>query len=402
MKNSKLPHSRGLVIVLFLLAFSLSTIFLVRYQAEIKAQQVTGYVSFANNSCNLEPGALSLTAQQLADFDKGKGISLPSGNIAYKKSGDSPLYLCCLEQTGLTGKDVTNCANLTPVLPNAGSINPWISTSGGTVYVKYGRPNSGDPKQGYFVTNPSKGDLSQYTYSTGINKLAQVSNTSYEEFTLYNYRSSGLNPSPFSGFEAWYGYLKKLAQVNVGQAPASAPASLSGNLASAFPANNPKPIYATSGDLTISSNAVCNTKALVFVEGNLTITPPFTIQNKVVNLNGSQATGQACLFIVKGTTTIAAGGTPAASDPNLPAGFDLLEIGIVSDGRLGAPLDAGEALKIYGFLSGRFAHFERDTGSEDTPSVWIEYDPRYMQLFKDELKINRFSTREKGYNFSLN
>lgn len=404
MRENSLPKTQHSLLMLLVVVISilLALTVLGTLRRSIEAQQITGgYVSFRNNSCNLETSSLTLNAQQLADFDKGLGVDLGT-QTAYKKSGSVPLYMCCLEQTGLKGKDVGNCASLSPIPPNPGSQNPWMTTTGGSLYIKFGRPNSGDPKTGYFLENQSKNDLAQYTYGTGVAQTAQTANSSFENFTIFDYRSAGLNPSTFSGYDGWYGYLKKLAQVNVGLSNIVVPATLAGNLGTVFPANAQIPVYASTGNVAVSSGTVCNTKALIFVEGNLTITPSFRILNKALTLDGSDAIGQGCLFIVKGNATIVAGGTAVSTgDAGLATNFDILEAAIIADGRLSAPVDAAEPLKVIGFMSGRLAHIERDSGNEDIPSLWVEYDPRYMQLFKDELKINRFSTREKGYTTTI-
>jgi hypothetical protein len=282
-----------------------------------------------------------------------------------------------------------------------------MSTSGGSFYIKFGKVFPGSPSAGYFAENPNTSSTSEFTFSS---KMSQASvqtgsitaeDLSYETFTLFDYSSSALDPPALSGFDGWYGYLKKLAEVNVFDenvqsfsTPSQPASTLAGDLSSYFPPGANPNVYTINGNVTLQAGAVCNTKALVYIEGDFTIEPNLTIQDKTVVLDGPDVTGQACLFVVNGNTTIKPGGAGGATEGGT---FDLLEIGLISQGKTLIEYDGNDALKIDGFIGGRYGDFQRHTADQDKPSVWINYDPRYMQIFKEELKINRFSTKEKGF-----
>jgi hypothetical protein len=413
MTTKKLSNKTAYLVLVFIVALFAALLFISNYSnTEVAANQtVNGYVEYTDaNGCVNQPGAITLSDSDYNDvFIRGRGVDQGTRVVYIRTAGGaSPQYNCCLEQTGLQGTDIQNCENLTPPRPNPGSVNPWISTSQGNFYVKLGVPNTSNPTSGYFASNPNKSSIAEFTFSSAQDQSAvqlnppSLDDLSYENFTLFNYRSSALRPPPLSGFENWYDYMVRLAEVNVGLNTQAVPATLSGNLAGTFDPSNEPAVYIRNGDLDVQSGTNCNTKALIFVQGNLNVDPPFRISNKQVTYSSnSEAEGQACLFVVAGDVNVSGGGNAVNTGDAGAPNFDLVEAGIVSDGRTVLEYNNNEPLKVYGFLAGRYGDFQRDVNNNDIPSVWIEYDPRYMQIFKNELKINRFSTREKGFVSSL-
>lgn len=371
-------------------------------------------------------GTANLSAAEQTKFDKGLGAidgTLGTSYLVYKN-----LYDCCFEQMAANPFNVQGC-NIAQQTPNDNSVNPWLTTSQGDVYLEFGTIARNKPNAGYFQSTPKAAQKSEYTYSSLQSEQANyfqgnpaesgssstANSLSYNNYLLFDFQSNSVAPPPLSGFDGWYDYLSKLVRVN-SKVTTIATNNMSGNIGAALPGATDDTIKAgnTSAvsvfqtpSLTLAADSVCNVRAIILVDGNLTINPSFGLgtadtsnQNKV----------NACLFIVKGDVNITPGSAAASSTRSFSTTgtpvmrYDQLRLGIISQGNINMAVDPTDPIKIHGLLAGKAGDFQRDiasTESNNFPSVWIEYDPRYIEYFKQELKLLRFSTREKGFTASL-
>jgi hypothetical protein len=348
----------------------------------IAAANVTYKSLFANDNCTLASGTTTIPDAKLAEFDAGKGVDVTGIGRVYKASS---IYLCCYEQY-VKNVHPASCANHVPT-HTAGSLDPWFASSQGDIYTRFGVPYSKTPTSGFFLTNPKQSKVAEFTYSSAQNPATRT-NLSYSNYLLLDYDSPSTRPPVLSGFTGWYDYTKRLVEVNTGITAKPALTTISGNITGAI--GTTAGAFSAPGNVTISAGAVCNTRAIIFVEGNLTINPSFKLLTPTAQ--------QACLFIVKGNVSITAGN--AATVGGVAADsirYDLLQIGVISQSEITTAVDGSEGLKVEGFLSAQGTNFMRDTTNANYPSIWVEYDPRYIEYFKEELKLLKFSTREKGF-----
>lgn len=355
-----------------------------------------GYYLDSSRTCgSVTPAQASLgNPSDQASFDQGAGVTgLASGQNAVLYKGGQ--FYCCADQMYRNVLPVNGCEN---VASAGGLADPWFSSAGSSVNLVLSVLTERTPASGqYFVSNPRSGKRSEQLYSTYTSPSTPSSQLSYQGDTLLGYSSSFFNTPVASNFGTdWYGYFKKLVEVNLANVDAGKRIVELSNPTLGGVIGLPNEAVVRKGDLSVSAGTLCNSRTIIFVEGNLTITPPFTLNSRDLNQQ------RACLFIVKGNVSI-----PASTNSNTvtlgSADYDLLEAGIISNGEINAAYDGvnGRGLYVRGFLSGGLGKFNRDTSNESSPSLFVEYDPRFIELFKQELKLLKFSTREKGFDSSL-
>lgn len=158
---------------------------------------------------------------------------------------------------------------------------------------------------------------------------------------------------------------------------------------------NSKLIAEITGNVSIPIKASCDVQGLIFVNGNLSIEPDFNL----VSSNG-------CAFIVNGNITIGKGlqkTNTALGSPN-PSVYDVLHGFFVTDGTFTAVKDddAGapnkwDGLYIIGGVRANTLQLQRNlntTANSTQPAMIINFDPRYIELFKTDLTRTEFSIRE--------
>lgn len=167
-----------------------------------------------------------------------------------------------------------------------------------------------------------------------------------------------------------------------------------------------------NGNFSLLGNNKCNTRTIFFVQGNLTIAPNFEIQNRPTtsfsNLgsrNDSTPPLQTgCIFIVRGDVTVTGGAYKNYYD-KIEAFFVVKDRFITNEDNGGNPLNARyDGLYIKGAVIANELLLGRNLrllNNLNQPSEIIEFDPRYSNLFFQELKINEFSIREKSYQRNL-
>lgn len=273
------------------------------------------------------------------------------------------------------------------------NVNPWLATSQGNIYVETGSLNNSAPAAGtYFALNPTKAKLSEFNY-TSKNTPNNSSRASANNMWLFNYDLGAAKPPVTSGFTNWYDYFEKLLSLNSTITERRTLTTITGNFSTALSttANNATPqVFRANPNqaLRVVSNSVCNVKAIILVQ-SLIIEPSVRISNPTLP--------NACLFIVKNDVSIRNTGAAANGLSIDSKVYDLLQLGVIAGGNITADYDNTDALKFEGLLTGNNITLNRDIQDSNYPSVWVEFDPRYTEYFRNEFKLVKFSTREKGF-----
>lgn len=151
-----------------------------------------------------------------------------------------------------------------------------------------------------------------------------------------------------------------------------------------------------SPEFRILSGTVCDQRAIIFVNGNLTIEPDFT--------NSSVENG--CIFVVNGNVTIDIGilKTTAGLNSSIEASYDEIQAFIIANGTFTVlPDESLNTLKWDGLriIGGVFANqmiLQRNlntTANDTQPAYLVVYDPRYRIFFSDDLSAETYSLREE-------
>ncbi|HRX44034.1 MAG TPA: hypothetical protein P5059_02190, partial [Candidatus Dojkabacteria bacterium] len=183
-------------------------------------------------------------------------------------------------------------------------------------------PYSSSPSEGLIKGNA--GFTSEMYANSGAPSNSGVAESfGISNFTRWIRTTPPASPPLYDSLLRKYELHKKYIQSDLYEFTYPGDITLSDNAVSNLFSCNSK-TYCTffvNGNLGVS-NVRCNKRTLVFVQGNLTITPPFDSDNagSISNLNG-------CIFVVGGTVTIAP--NPAVSGT---FSYDRINAFIVSDG----------------------------------------------------------------------
>jgi|GEM_PF-6168411 len=398
MKISGSVISRSLaVLVVFVTMAMAILVHIPPAKADTTVQSYSRYTP-AGGCAVTSASDISLTDQQFKAFQLGFGVVQGVADYYYKSQVK---YSCCAEQVkrnpGISLVDLKCDEEFSK--PQAA--DPKFASAGGNIYVRFGTmPN---------VTLPGVMATSQYIFGTrqnyasannsNVNKAA--GKVSASNYLMYNYDSPNIVPPG----NTWYGYLKEIASNNLGSAnvntfatgggltqPAGALSNASTPLGSKLQEGKINVADGTGG-VTISTGSVCDKRFMIFVKGNLTINAPFTVDPSNPNVG--------CMFIVEGKIIVENGSVGSTTVPGGPANkYDRLDAAFVTDNEFFSQYDNGqngEGIKVTGSITAGSVIIKRDIGSTSWPSFYIEYDPRYIELFKTELKLTRFSIREKGF-----
>jgi hypothetical protein len=235
------------------------------------------------------------------------------------------------------------------------------------------------PAYGYNYNKPLY--LTEFILAAGNARLPS-SFRSENNLVGVNYSSAAIKKYTAAGNATWYDYLKTNIAKSSSIAVLASAQINGGSMNGQFMiAPNAFTVRERSGDLTVSSGAVCNIKAILLISGNLTIEPDLRTSG---NSNG-------CIYIVKGNVTIGVGTrkNPANVLANSPTQYDIIEGMFVVDGQFNSSLDVfadgrkGDGLYLKGGLISKSVDLRRDiTGFSNTrqPSEVFVYDPRYMAI----------------------
>lgn len=203
-----------------------------------------------------------------------------------------------------------------------------------------------------------------------------------------NYTNLQSLPVEF-GVQSWYDLIAE--RLNDSPNKLVSTANLfSGNLSAAYgvPVDSRKYIY-HNGNVLMSANTRCDITAIIIINGNLRIDPNFNIlgQNR-------------CLFVVKGDVEILSG--TYKSGAGQTSEYDRLYAFIISNGKFvtkkDRPGELADGLYIKGGVAAGSAQLGRELGlrlNAIQPAEVIEFDPKFLTLFQEELGIIRFSLRSQ-------
>lgn len=357
----------------------------------------------------------------LVDFEQGVGY--PYSSSASPRYYKGPVYYCCFENSN-SFSPILGCENIQAPTPNVGSENPYLAVARGETTIRSGisvpqtELNCDAPFNTYYYCNfQRQSRASEFTYTTFQSLRAGESTSmySFQRFVVENLLTPASRPPLLSGFGAdWYSYLFRLTEVNLSlsnlpamkQIPsASANCAAAGcnsntNLSALFGCSaagdcGGVTTFRIKGNLNLQAGSRCNVKALIFVEGNITMDTNFDLAN-VSDLT------KGCLFIVKGNGLINSTAEALTYSGQDNRTYESLRAGLLVQGLLTIPRAGGNfaeqkrALVINGLLASDRILSNRDTRSVYYPSLRVDYDPRYLELFKRELRFIKFSAREKG------
>lgn len=287
---------------------------------------------------------------------------------------------------------------------------PWVLTANGSVSAAGGFSNFSvrtTTMAGLLVPNLTANDyyLSLYAAITG-NTLLPPSKISKNEYYTTNYKDLNLNPPLGAVDNNWYDHLFRLFQVKFGGSLLTRTGPI--NLLGYFSANpnfsgstSTRRYFLVNGDLTLGSSAsrsVCDIKAVIFITGKLTIHPDLTTTDSKVVIPG------ACMFIVKGNIEIMNGTkkTTILTTSNLPATYDEVHGFFVTNGQFKTNLDdtgggvVPDPLYIRGGVVAKSVSLNRSLGASHNPhqpAEAFDYDPFYIDYFKDVFADREFSIR---------
>lgn len=248
---------------------------------------------------------------------------------------------------------------------------PWLMTENGDTFAQGGHCDMkiGDTS-GYLAgVYPPQNYFSRYIISAGNSTLTSpVSDASRENYKLTSYTDQ----NSYKVANTVYNDLRQLVQKNT-----------TINTASSW-SNVGDGVYEYAGaasNLNIVGGA-CARRAVIFVEGNLTITPPFLIS--------PAGSSNGCLFVVGGNVTINGGAVGVNN-------VDYIEAFFVSGGNFRTVSDGNDTIRIKGGVIARTVTFER-SGADNNPGEIIDYDPRYLDILRPYLGEDYpFRVREWKY-----
>ncbi len=297
---------------------------------------------------------------------------------------------------GLYARDnacnVTN-NNSTGVVPNPWfmGLNQTLSAAGGLVDVEI--PNTSVNLADIGLTLAGRDYLGTFEVISGNTNLpTPLNKTSQSGVYVTGYNNKNVAPVDL-GYSSWYELATASLDQNVTVAN-SGLSTISSNLSGAYGAAAGSSYYVRhTGNLSIDSGVICNLRAIIIVEGNLTIDPNFT-------RNGSNA----CIFIVQGDVTITAGqhasnGLTTADN----ARHDIVEAMFIVNGAFTTSPDpaptgpVNDALFLRGSVFAENVNLQRilnPNQSASQPAEVIMFDPRHVFHFRNALKVSEFSLRE--------
>ncbi|MEO6729443.1 MAG: hypothetical protein ABIM99_05995 [Candidatus Dojkabacteria bacterium] len=298
-------------------------------------------------------------------------------------------------------------------------LTPWILGQNGDISGRGGIAKTRIPPLGNFTvpftsqTGPAY--FSNYSSISGTNTNALGTISKYS-FALNTYLDDSIM-SPHDSTGLWYDYLldkvSKNQKTTIVTIPATIPKTISATMSSGLAVGkDAKAAVEITGDLIVNSATKCDLKAIVFVRGNLSINPDFTIATAPPTSPVVNQLYNGCMFIVKGNVNIGLG----TAKTNLPtasatqASYDQIDAFIITDGIFSAPVDGhgagkkGDGLYVNGGLVARVtanpnSTIKRDIvqeGNNLQPAMLFNLDPRMKIMFAEDFASRDYEIREYG------
>lgn len=283
---------------------------------------------------------------------------------------------------------------------------PWVATGNGNVSSKGGYNNFTIRDTAYNYTSNLSGTqltpppyLSTYIAISG-NSAFVNNKPSRFSLTTTNYSDNKFIPQIMGGTASWREAVHAIISTQPGFAmiPGISITIPAGNMsASLGVAVNANVYRYYTGNLTVTSGAVCNVKAVIVVLGTLTINAPFT--SSPVNTNGCVFVSGGNIIVNPGTHASAGGSQQYDTVHGLfvtDSTFYTLPAAQSAD-RPNALLPA-DGLYIRGGVIAKAFSPRRDLGGNNNPTYpaeVIEYDPFYLATFGNILASKKFSLRQQ-------
>jgi hypothetical protein len=303
-------------------------------------------------------------------------------------------------------------------------VPPWLMAVGGAVSAGSGIENIEIPDVQIILENIYEGlaVLSTETVITGSNTLPDT-RISGRNNILRSYGDEAIDVPGSSNFDDWYSHVLDRVEKNLDTTLQNAgdvetrngqSQTVNGDV---FPVNTPvqtqcDPASNSScvpleehevkaikvNNLTIRSGSVCNERAIIFVEGNLTIEPDLT--------TGTEQSG--CIFVVNGDL-IVTNGQQKTNEPIFGSGesdYDIIEGFFILNGAFITENDDGpgvfakwDGLMVVGGVYAADIQLRRDlngngTGNLTRPAHLFVHDARYKRIYDNSLGRRTYSIRE--------
>lgn len=302
---------------------------------------------------------------------------------------------------------------------------PWLTAYNGSISAKGGFVGisipqgltqfSADLRSASDVILPDRQSVFLSTYSA-ISGNSSFLNRKQSKLIQYNinYNDLAVKPPLNPGYSNWFDHTYETVKKN-NVAPIQSRSGnivLSGTTASflGVSADTRQHVF-INGTLTVNANSVCNTKTIFFVKDSSNIVIDSTYTNadlKIIPDLRVSGNNNGCLFIVATDVLIDNGAkvsNKAVTDSNL-SNYDLIEAAIITDAKFITKSDItntankGDGLTIKGSVTSIDLTLQRDinlNANQSQPAHLFYFDPRYREIFKNDLHINKYSIREVGY-----
>jgi hypothetical protein len=301
---------------------------------------------------------------------------------------------------GLEGYAKDVACNVTVGTQNSNPPTPWIVAFSGSISANGGISNIEVPTSSANLADiviPLTGNsfLSTFMALSGtVDNATPASNISKVRTYSSNYFNQAISPTDY-GYSSWYDLVRASVTNSGATITPYGSNNINANLTAFYglATTGLRRYYQHTGNVTIQTNLRCNMKAVIFIDGNLTITPNF--------LNTA---GNACVFVVKGDITIGVGAHASTGlGINAVARHDRVEGMFITNGTFNVLPDervspqVNDALNVVGMVYATTVTLGRRLDPAQTPiqpSEVFEYDPMILFLYRDILKVSEFSLRE--------
>lgn len=256
--------------------------------------------------------------------------------------------------------------------------------------------------------------LSTYGVISGTSDLPIRKQSRLQQFVT-NYEDLTIKPPLDSGFNKWYDYIYDLVRknsadsiVNFGEGQ-----NLNGNTSSLLGvAPGTKSHALISGNLTVAAGSTCDTQTIFLVAGNPSIQLDSVYTNSTIKFDPDfrvSGNNNGCLFVTMGDILVDNGNRANPSvliDSTQLSSYDLIEAAIVTDGQFITKKDVfsttekGDGLTVKGTVVSENLYLQRDinlNANQLQPAHVFNFDPRYREIFKNDLNYNKYSIREVGF-----
>lgn len=397
--------------------------FITRDNTESSLNDSTGDINFNNgnlpDSSNFTTGAI-----RYVDINNQNG-NINEGNLTTRTYTDSDTSKQTNYQFYAYARDAA--CNQSVVSTSATIQKPWVLSYNGDLSAAKGvidlslpvtlneLPDVLKDRSGNSIlTDRQSVFLSTYGAISGTPDLPIRKQSKTQQY-IKNYEDLTIKPPLDSGFSKWYDYLLDTVKKNAVASFVNYQTTqvLNGNTSAFLGIGAGTKAHALiNGNLTVNSTAVCDTQTIFFVVGNVQSPLDGTYKNTTLKFNPDfkvSGNSNGCIFVTPGDILIDNGASATSNvsiDNSQLANYDLIESALFTDGQFITKKDvAGNGLKndglaIKGSVVSENVVLQRDlnlNSNQSQPAQLFYFDPRYREIFKNDLNYNKYSIREIGY-----